>query len=244
MVRRSRDRGNALRIVSFGMFFYFIALSVESSILPLWELMVEYRVYLPNAGASLALGTGAIILMEGLKNKTARGIVVSSIVIMLIVLSLAAYSRNAVWKNRVSLWEDVVRKSPEKARGHINLGIAYASIGLFDRAIEQGGIALRIKPDDAYNHYSLGFVYSRTGFTDKAIEHFRTAVRIAPYYANAHYNLAVLYLKKGLLEEARREFYAELRIDPNHYETLQLLEHYMWKPANPDSPGIDNKQVK
>jgi tetratricopeptide (TPR) repeat protein len=244
MVRRSRVKGNELRIVSFGVFLYFIALSVESSVLPLWELMVEYRVYLPNAGASLALGTGAIILIEGLKNKTARGIVVSSIVIMLIVLSLAAYSRNDVWKNRVSLWGDVVRKSPEKARGHINLGIAYASIGLYEEALEQGGIALKIKPDDAYNHYSLGFVYSRTGFTDKAIEHFRTAVRIAPYYANAHYNLAILYLKKGLLEEARREFYAELRIDPNHYETLQLLEHYMWKPANTDDTGIDNKQVK
>ena len=61
MVRSSRIKENALRIVSFGMFFYFTALSVESSVLPLWELMVEYRVYLPNAGASLALGTGACI---------------------------------------------------------------------------------------------------------------------------------------------------------------------------------------
>jgi tetratricopeptide (TPR) repeat protein len=244
MVRRSCFKESALRIVSFGMFFYFTALSVESSVLPLWELMVEYRVYLPNAGASLALGTGAFIIMEGLNSKTARRIIVSSIVAVLLVLSFAAYSRNDVWKNKVSLWEDVVEKSPGKARGHINLGIAYASIDLFDKALEHSGIALKIKPDNAYNQYNLGFVYSRMGFIDKAIEHYRTAIRIAPYYENAHYNLAILYLDKGFLDEARREFYEVLRIDPNNYETLQLLEYYFRKPANPDDPGIDNKHVK
>ena len=73
-----------------------------------------------------------------------------------IVLSIAAYQRNIIWKDKVTLWEDVVRKSPQKARGHSNTGVVYKDKGMTDKAIEHYQIALRIKPDYAEAHNKLG----------------------------------------------------------------------------------------
>jgi hypothetical protein len=61
-------------------------------------------------------------------------------------ISLSTYARNNIWKDDFSLWMDVLRKNPESAREHHNLGIAYKSKGLINRANKHLGIARRLNP--------------------------------------------------------------------------------------------------
>ncbi|MBI5893435.1 MAG: hypothetical protein HZB79_07280 [Deltaproteobacteria bacterium] len=44
---------------------------------------------------------------------------------LLFSISITTYFRNIIWNDELTLWEDVVKKSPEKARGHSDLGLAY-----------------------------------------------------------------------------------------------------------------------
>ncbi len=53
-----------LRLMGFGILWFFIALSVESSIVPLDRLIDEYRVYLPSVGVIICVVTGAFLLKE------------------------------------------------------------------------------------------------------------------------------------------------------------------------------------
>jgi hypothetical protein len=46
-----------LRLISFGIFWFFITLSVESSVIPIRDVIYEHRVYLPSAGFFIALTT-------------------------------------------------------------------------------------------------------------------------------------------------------------------------------------------
>jgi tetratricopeptide (TPR) repeat protein len=213
---RSRITHYALRLCAFGIFWFFLTLSVESSVIPILDVIFEHRVYLPSAGAFLALGTGAFLLMEKLGRKAARNAAVSLLVAAPLLLSAATYERNTVWKSEISLWEDVVRKSPRKVRGHYNLGLSFMSMGLTNKAIEQYQIAFRLKPDFAMAYASLGTAYYSKGLTDKAIEQYTIALRLRPDFAMAHYNLGTAYGSKGLADKAIEHFQSALRFKPDY----------------------------
>ena len=45
------------------------------------------------------------------------------------LLTLVSSARNAIWQNDIHIWEDAVKKSPNRAGVHYNLGNAYLKEG-------------------------------------------------------------------------------------------------------------------
>lgn len=220
---RSRRTNHALRLTAFGIFWFFITISVESSVIPIPMMINEYRVYLPSASAIAGITTGIFLAFEKLKGKKSRIIAASLLVLIPLFFSHEAYKRNGIWKNEISLWEDVVAKSPQKARGHNNLGFFYASEGNINKAIEHYLIAIKIDPFQAKTYNNLGTIYGNKRMNDMAMECFRTAVKLKPDFAEAHCNLGLTYLNKGLIDEARQEFETALQINPDYDEARRLL---------------------
>jgi tetratricopeptide (TPR) repeat protein len=211
---RARKGERALGLVSFGVLWFFITVSVESSIVPTMNLIFEHRAYLPSAGVFMAIG--AFLLSGRLRKR--KELAVSSLVLVILVLSIAAYARNGVWRSEISLWEDVVSKSPGKARGHINLGISYKSAGLTEKAIEQYNAALRSNQNSARAHFELGNAYKSKGLTEKAIAHYIVAVGLEPDDMNVHNNLGTAYASKKLFDKAIEHFKAALNHNAHDYE--------------------------
>ena len=60
----SRISTRELRLVAFGIFWFFIAHLVESSIIPLTITIQEHRMYLPSIGLFLAFSTAACLYSE------------------------------------------------------------------------------------------------------------------------------------------------------------------------------------
>jgi len=205
------------RLTAFGIFWFFITLSVTSSVIPITDVIFEHRVYLSSVGAFIALSAVVFMVIERFKARwqMMEKAVILLLAVIVIVLSTATYARNAVWRNELSLWEDVVRKSPGNARGHFNLGVAYNYKGLLTKAIEHLEIALLLKPGDAETYYNLALAYSSKGMADKAIEHFTTAIRLKPDFQAAHYDIGVDYLSLGLFDRAIEHFEAALKLKPN-----------------------------
>ena len=52
-----------------------------------------------------------------------------------ILLSFLSFQRNHVWRNNVTLWEDVIQKSPYKKRVLTNLGLSYMRVNRYDEAL-------------------------------------------------------------------------------------------------------------
>ena len=52
-----------LRLISFGIFWFFLTLSVESSLIPLADVIMEHRLYLPGFGAATVLASVFCIAM-------------------------------------------------------------------------------------------------------------------------------------------------------------------------------------
>jgi tetratricopeptide (TPR) repeat protein len=241
--------------VAFGALWFLVTLipisfAVAFMGLRLGNVIFEHRAYLPSAGAIAAAAWGIVSLTE--RNEKLRIAAVSVIVVLSLVLSAAAYKRNEVWRSDVSLWEDVVKKSPEKDRGHYNLGLAYQNRKMMDEAIEQYEAAIKIRPgvSEAHelgliikdkSHYNLGLIYQEMGLLEEALEHYETAIKINPDHAKAHNMIGVLYRKKGRNDKAIEYYEIALSLDSDNAEmhnnignvydiegqTDKAIEHYM-----------------
>jgi hypothetical protein len=57
------------RLISFGIFWFFITLSVESSIIPIRDVIFEHRVYLPSVGFVMFLTVAIYQMMDQITTK-------------------------------------------------------------------------------------------------------------------------------------------------------------------------------
>ncbi len=236
LLRQARNANRATGVLVFlGVAWFFVTLSVESSIFPIRDVIVEHRVYLPSAGAAVALGAVLLWLLERLRSSISPKLQVgAALLITAGPLAAAAYARNFVWKDELSLWSDVVAKSPQKARPHNNLGEALFDRGQFDGAEREYREALRLDPSIIEAHFNLGLIHEAEGRFDEAVREYGEAIKLAPALARPHNHLGFALETKGLLEEAVREYLVALTADPTDPETLDNLGNVYVKQGRPD----------
>ena len=232
-------------IITFGILWFFITLSVESSIFPIKDVLFEHRLYLPMFGFALVI---AYVVFCLLPFKRVGHVVVC----ILIVASLgtATYLRNMIYQDGVTLWSDVVTKSPENFRAHYNLGnalradgrqkeaiksysmslilrpgyirardnlgVVLTEVGRVDDAIKNFSDALKTRPNDPLLHCNLGLALMRKGDFQEAVGHFSEALRIKPTYTKAHSNLGITLAQQGNLTDAILHFKEALKIEPDN----------------------------
>jgi tetratricopeptide (TPR) repeat protein len=197
------------RLLSFGVFLFFLGLSVESFVVQN-DVIFEHRLYLPMIGACLFLSGGAVWL---LRRRAAAAAVLG---VCVIALGAAAHARNEIWSNELVLWEDVVQKSPGKARPHLNLAVAYHEKGQTEKAIEHFRRALEIQPDRALTYYNLAASQKKAGRADEAIQSYEKAIELKPDFAEAYNNLAILRAARGDFQEATDLLERAVQLKPNY----------------------------
>jgi tetratricopeptide (TPR) repeat protein len=211
---RCRQTAPAVRVISLGVLWFFITLSLESGIIPLNNVISEHRLYLPSIGIFLALITSLFMVMERVKDKWKGAVNVTTgmLAVIILVLTGTTYARNTVWESEVSLWTDVVKKSPDKPRPHNNIGNAYRKANMTGRAEKHFKIALQLDPDYAEAHVNLGYIYFLNGSVDKAIKHYKHALILQPVNPLAHNNLGKAYGSRGAIDKAIEYFKAAIRL--------------------------------
>jgi Tfp pilus assembly protein PilF len=233
---RSRITDHGLRLSAFGIFWFFLALSVESSVLPITDVIFEYRVYLPSAGAFVAIASGVIFI--NLRLRSMQKAVLWAAIAVVLVLSGATYERNTVWQSEISLWEDTVRKAPNTSFGHLYLGKAYERVGLTDKAIGAYKKSIILKPEAVWTRDKLAAAYLSTNKIYKAIEQYRISAYIMPRDPTSYYNLGIIYQTRGLMDNAIQLYQIALEVAPNHAEAHNNLG------VAYRSKGMDDKAIE
>lgn len=223
---------NKKRLISFCIFFFFIVLLPSSSIVPLWDFMVEYRLYLPLLSYGLIVAIGfdylyRFLTSHGSKNM-AFGIVSGLSILLITFYSASTIERNYVFKDSLTLWSDAAKKSPYKMRVHYNLGRAYWGKGRIDQAIQEAEIALRLmanldrKENVKYVLNLLGGAYFVKGQTDAALQVFQQAIEVDPKFATSYYNLSCVYASKKEKEKALENLKRAISLDPMNREKAKV----------------------
>lgn len=189
LLYRSRLAPSVSRLIAFGIFWFFITLTIESSIIPIVDVIFEHRVYLPSVGLFIAIIT-ALFNNPSLPDrepaqKGAKRIQITAIAVSVIIVLLigAAFSRNVVYSSYLSLWRDVVQKSPMKARAHNNLGNCYFLLGKYEDAAREYEEAVVLNSNylEVYlNLVLVGNELEKNGFLYQAVHSYDIVCTKAP----------------------------------------------------------------
>jgi len=216
------------RLISFSIFSFFIVLSPTSSIIPIWDIMVEYRLYLPLFFYAVILASGLdylnhLFVRHGSK-RSGQVIVLGVSILILALYSITTIERNRIFKDDLTLWTDAANKSPNKMRVHHNLAKAYLAKGRIDEGIREGEVALRlstdlhVKENVKYVLNLLGGAYFLKGESDKALRILQRAIEIDPNYATSYYNVSCIYSKKEEKERALEYLKKAIALDQKYKE--------------------------
>jgi tetratricopeptide (TPR) repeat protein len=213
----------AVRLAAFGVLWFFLTLSIESSIIPIRDVIYEHRLYLPGIGLFLAASALLFGAPAGRRLRNAAAVAVGLVVV---ILAIATYERNTIWQSEQSLWQDVVRKSPNKARGHSNLGASFADQEQWTEALGEYQIALTLHPDRptfTAIQTNMGNAYTSLGRLDAAQQAYAAAISSEQAHVAAHNGLGNVYRLQGRAEPAFNEFQKALRLDPDSTEAHNNL---------------------
>ncbi len=173
-----------------------------------------------------------------------------------LLLSFYSYRIQAqlpIWKNKITLWQDVLSKYPNQDLPHNNLGKALHEKGEIKKASDHFLQALEIDPNYAGAHNNLGSILSEQGKAEQAIYHFSCAIKIDPNYAQPYNNLGNIYQDQGSLSLAIDHYNQALKLNPYYAEAhsnmgnvllkqkkySQALQHYLVaQQSNPYDPII------
>ncbi|MDH4161424.1 MAG: tetratricopeptide repeat protein [Nitrospirota bacterium] len=208
----------ALRTISFGIFWFYLMLFVESGMIPLPIMLCEYRLYLPSVGFFLATMTAVQLVFVKVRSRSV--LLAGAVVILVLLLAAAAvaYRRNALLSDHVALWEDTVRKSPNSAKAHTNLGTMYLEQDRLDEALDQFQTVLRIDPGGYRSRRNIIITYVRQGRFEDAADEFRKTLSDGVDAVQAHKRLGDLYMENGAIKQASEEYQIALRQEPNNIE--------------------------
>ena len=213
-----------------GLLVFVVGLIPISGLIPFefqnWSTVADRYLYLPMFGISIIIAFVLKRLFSSLPKSSGKisyffwgvfPICLSGFIIIL--MSYLSFIQTSYWENDVSLWSHAIKNYPNRIhKPYNNRGVAYASIGEYEKALADFDIALQINSNDEKTYYNRGEVYFQKKEYEKALADFENAIRINPIYAKAYnaighvyktigkYDNALLFINKAI---ERKSDYAE-----------------------------------
>lgn len=145
-------------LLGLGMLWVFAALALESSLLPIPDVMMEHRMYLAMPGVALIAAQAA----AWGRGRAPRATTAATAGLAAALVSLT-FARNLVWQSPLTLWLDAAGKSPDKARVQLNLGVALHGSGQIADAAQHYCRALTLDPGMAVAAENLAIARDQLG---------------------------------------------------------------------------------
>ena len=196
------------RLISFCILWFLGNLVIESSIFAL-EIVFEHRLYLPTMMYSLII---VLLVYRWAKPTWLKTVILCTLAI---VGAVWTYERNQVWRDGITIWQDCVKKSPQKARPYNNLGAALGDQGHYDEAVAHYQKAIQINPYYLNAYANLGLTLAVQGKVEEGITQLLIALQIDPKDYEVLSNLGVALLIQERYEEAGKYLSEALEINPH-----------------------------
>ena len=236
-------RSKTDRLAAFCIFWFFINLLIESSVIGL-EIIFEHRTYIPSMLPAAWVATAVFRQAHSIRRATV------CFIVLIAILAAGTVKRNHVWQNDVSILQDCITKSPQKLRplnnlanvlqqkgrileamtlykqlldkhpDHVkansNLACLLLNLERIDDAFIYFKKALSLDPANHKTHINIAMTYRKIHNLRQAEYHFLKAIQNNPDSANAHSGLGDLYLSEKKYDQALQHYKKSLARDPNN----------------------------
>ena len=183
-----------------GTAWFFLTLAPTSSFLPLGDLAVEHRLYLPMSLGLCLIAGQCVAGMAQLRR-------LKVLLVLMVAMGVLTTARNRVWLNEMTLWQDAMEKSPHSPRPYNNVGKAY-----YERNDIEGSMAffrksINLSFEFVDAHYNLASVYMDLKRFQDAEEEYRVTIRLDSEYYAAYLGLGSVYNQTGRYEAAIKNYH-------------------------------------
>ncbi|MFY9557948.1 MAG: tetratricopeptide repeat protein [Blastocatellia bacterium] len=209
------------RSVFFCLTWFFITIfPVSNILLAIGVGKAERILYLPSAGFCLVIGA-LFALVEKKMNKS--WLIVLALIPVLLLFSIRTYTRNADWKDNMTLALATLKVTPTSPLFNQIAASEYRKLGENDKATPFLQEAIRQRPEEHSYHYNLGNVYLDLKQYDLAVASYQEALRLKPGYLEAMNNLGQAQMEKGNNAEAVKTYTALLSKDRSYLKAYLNL---------------------
>jgi protein O-mannosyl-transferase len=237
-------------LASFGFFGFLLLLAPTSSIVPIRDLAVERRLYLPFIGLLL-------ITVDFLrKSHLSRATLAAVIGVVSLIAGVLTYQRSHVWSSSLAFWEDVTSKSPNNARAWFQLAYAqwqaqqcqqaantYERVSKLqpldeklavdwahaldcanrpDEAVAKLNEAAKTTPN-AHVYATIGMIRGKRGKSDEALQALATAEKLDPSFEMTYVYRGNVLLSRGEVTNGINEYKRALAINPRNQVARDAL---------------------
>ena len=210
-------------VLRSGLVIYFFGNIVVLTIIPLPDVFVEHRMYIPFVGIALVLSH----LFGNLKHvKYLWGV-------FLIFLLVFAFVRAQSWESKISLFEQNSKYVALNDRVWTNLGEAYLEVSNTAKALEATNKALTIDSSNYVALNNLGLIYLLEDNPEKAMEPLGQSLKYSMSNYRAWNNLGVAQMRLKKPRMALKSFMNSIKLNPRQFDAyynIGLLAEQNRKP--------------
>jgi Tfp pilus assembly protein PilF len=210
--------GRYRRLLAFAALFMLASLVLVVQIIPVSELMVCDRyAYIPCIGLFFLAGT--LGHRVGSRSPAwSKGMLVA-LVLVLAALGAVTHRRVGVWRDSLTLWNDVIGKRQDLWVAYQNRGMAEYEKGDPKAAVADCDAALQLNPkaDKALNIRAASYV--RFGDPAAGLRDFDSAIRLNPD-SSYFINRGILKRSTGDFAGALKDFNTAIELNPRHAGAL------------------------
>jgi tetratricopeptide (TPR) repeat protein len=218
---------------------FLLILAPTSSVLPIADLAMEHRMYLPLAAVLVLIVVGAyrfgmrLLLHHDVPEP--RAVLYLAVVAGLSValLGCLTIARNEDYRDEIVLWRGAAAVSPRNARVFLNLGDAVRKAGHDDEAFAAFRTAVELDPINPLSRISLAGLYYERGDLAEAEQHITEALRLDPNNTMARLNYARM-LGRTRPAEAIQQLEEVLRRNPANAGAHASLAVLLERQGDPD----------
>jgi len=187
-------------LAAYAVLLFFTLLGPSSSVIPVNDLCVEHRMYLPLA--VLIAGVGGAVAPWAPASR--QGFIALALVVATLAAGVA-HARTRVYRSLLAVWTDTVAKSPSNQRALLWLGVALQDAGRPADAFEMFGRTIAVDPEDrqcAKAHAFRAAALGRQGDFEACVREAARAVELRPGLGIGWVNLSRALLELGRVEDA------------------------------------------
>lgn len=132
----------------------------------------------------------------------------------------------------VACFSEAIRKKPDYAPAHNNLGNAWAELGEIQKGLESYKAALSFQPENAGTWINLGKLHVEEQQFKKAVSAFQKAISINPGFSEAYNNLGNVFLEMKRLKESGACFEKAISLKKDYYDAHNNLGVVLQESGN------------
>ncbi len=212
---------NFRRKLIFGSLFFLINLILVLKILPMGgEIVCDRYAYLPYIGLFLIIGWAYSWGVDRFYRSAGwiKYFLIIAVVVYSMALSVVSYERNKVWKDSLTLFNDVLEKHPLVDVAYNNRGMVKFELeNDHSGAMADFNKALELNPWNALAYYNRGNAKMKQKDYEGALADYNLAIELYTRHSMSYNNRGTVKIVQKDYAGALADYNLAIAVDPNNF---------------------------